>query len=155
MAEGTHRIILPESRRRYRFAITPLADAMFLLLVFFMLSSNLSVYALLPLTSAPAQSAESATPSVPGEDGAATAAAPQPRFGETRIWRVEAEAVIVGGQRFAFDRLDLLTEALTASDAEASVALIVHPTARVQDVVTVLARLEAAGMAHVKIYREK
>lgn len=153
MTGGSHRLILPQARRRYRFAITPLADAMFLLLVFFMLSSNLTPYALLPLKSAPAQAAGGAIPSVPGPGGG-DAAASQASAG-ARTWTVEAGAIVAGGQRFDFASLDLLAGALTASDAAASVALLVHPTAQVQDIVTVLSRLEAAGIAHVRVYQEK
>jgi biopolymer transport protein ExbD len=36
--------------RKYGFALTPLADAMFQLLIFFMLSSSLSPYSLIALT---------------------------------------------------------------------------------------------------------
>ena len=52
-ASGQRRpgLILPRRNRRYRFSMTPLADVMFQLLIFFMLSANLAAYSLLPLRS--------------------------------------------------------------------------------------------------------
>ena len=48
---------LPRRERRVsRFSMTALADVLFQLLIFFMLSSNLSAYAMLPLRSGALQS---------------------------------------------------------------------------------------------------
>jgi len=44
-------LLPPRSPARYRFVLTPLADAMFQLLIFFMLSSNLAPYSLLTIRS--------------------------------------------------------------------------------------------------------
>jgi biopolymer transport protein ExbD len=43
---------LPELPRRYKFVLTPLADAMFQLLIFFMLTSSLAPYSLITLKTA-------------------------------------------------------------------------------------------------------
>ena len=40
---------LPRRERRYRFSMTPLADVMFQLLVFFMLSANITPYSLIDI----------------------------------------------------------------------------------------------------------
>ena len=142
---------LPERRRNYRFSLTPLADAMFQLLIFFMLSSGLTPYSLLSLQSAPAQ-AEAAT-----GPASETAEATEPEeqlpdpVGETALWTIEAQAVIVGGQRFEFDALDELAGALGSPSAPADVVLIVRPSAQVQDITTVLARLSAANVGSVQV----
>ena len=49
---ASRRAPLPERPRRYKFAMTPLADAMFQLLIFFMLSSSLAPYSLITLKTA-------------------------------------------------------------------------------------------------------
>lgn len=143
------RIQLPERKRNYRFALTPLADAMFQLLVFFMLTSSLTPYSLLTVQSAPG--AAGPQDSAPGD----AAATDQPQEavppGEVNLWTLEAEAIVVGGQRFTFDALPALADALGASGGPASVVLIVRPSARVQDVTTVLSQLHLARVDQVQV----
>lgn len=52
--ESSGKRALPKSTRRYAFSLTPLADAMLQLLIFFMLSSSMAAYSLLGLNSAAA-----------------------------------------------------------------------------------------------------
>ncbi len=145
--------ILPPRPRKYRFAITPLADAMFQLLIFFMLTSNLMNYSLLPIKTAP-ETAPPLPSSLPTEGGSGES--PSNSVPDRMaIWIIEADALVVGGERFEFDRLETLAQALLASDEEAEVILIVHASARVQDLATVLARLKATGIAKVKLSREE
>ncbi len=56
---------LPKSERRYTFALTPLADAMFQLLIFFMLSTSLTPYSLLTITRGAGPAAALACPPSP------------------------------------------------------------------------------------------
>ena len=145
---ATHRILLPERKRNYKFALTPLADAMFQLLIFFMLSSSLTPYSLLTLQSAPGAANTASAPAA----GTSNEATPlQAATADVALWTVEADAVRVGGQRFEFDALDALAEALGTPGTPASVILIVRPSAQVQDVTTVLARLRAADVVSVRI----
>ncbi len=136
---------LPERRPNYRFALTPLADAMFQLLIFFMLSSGLSAYALLDLRTSPA-----VTEDIAGA-GSGEAADVSTRLGQTALWTVEANALRVGGQRFSFDGLPALADALGAQDTPATVVLIVRPSAQVQDIATVLASLSAANVTSIQV----
>ena len=128
----------------------PLADVMFQLLIFFMLSTGLTPYSLLTLQSGPGEATAQ-----PAGGGAATGAPPaQPGVlqpGEAAIWRVEADAVIAGGQRFGFDDLEALAGALGSEGAPARVVLVVGRDARVQDISTVLARLKAADVGSVQL----
>lgn len=140
---------LPERRRNYRFALTPLADAMFQLLIFFMLSSGLTPYSLLTLQSA--QGEQTSDPTAGGATNDPTELQPVGPQQDVVLWTVESEAIIVGGQSFGFDALDDLATALGVSGASASVVLIVRPTAQVQDITTVLARLSAADITSVQI----
>jgi biopolymer transport protein ExbD len=133
---------VPQSKRRYRFALTPLADAMFQLLIFFMLSSSLTPYSLLTLSpGAGTQAASGETPSdaPPGAAGA-----------EAASWVIDSGSILAGGQRFSFDALPQLAGALSAVQTR-NVLLISSPQAQVQDLVTVLEALSAAGITAVQI----
>ena len=141
MAKALKRPLPSRSSRGYRFVLTPLADAMFQLLIFFMLSSNLAPYSLLLLRSGDAGES-------PGGGGAAPSDfVPDPGVA---IWQVDAEQVVVGGLTIGFDRLPDLAQALSA-DGEASVVLILRDTALVQDLTTVLEALTGAGIKQVQI----
>lgn len=139
---------LPRRKQNYRFALTPLADAMFQLLIFFMLSSGLTPYSLLTLQSAPGEQDDQ---SPTGQDPQSTEEiAPAPPA-DVALWTVDAETVIVGGQRFGFEALDDLASSLGVAGAPAEVVLIIRPTAQVQDITTVLARLTAANVTAVQV----
>lgn len=143
---------LPERRRRYTFALTPLADAMFQLLIFFMLSSSLTPYSLLPLQASPGAEDSAAIASDQVSDAAAEEA---PLPGDVALWTLDKDTVIVSGQRFALDALEDLTRALTAdAGSDARVIVIVRQAARVQDVTTVLAGLRAAKVSSVQVTTE-
>ena len=136
---------LPRSRRRYRFALTPLADAMFQLLIFFMLSSSITPYSMLTLQS---HAAATDTPGLGSEPGAEPAANPLP--GEAALWNIENGEVIVGGQRFGFDSLADLAGVLR-DQGTADVYLLPRQSAEVQDIVSVLEALSTAGIDAVQI----
>lgn len=134
---------LPRSTRRYTFALTPLADAMFQLLIFFMLTSSLTPYSLLTLRSGS------------GTEGAASASDPPPAQSQTSplksaIWQIENGQIVASGQRFGFEQLPQLAGALLAAGTP-QVLLITKPTAQVQDLVLVLEILTAAGIEAIQI----
>ncbi|MBP0484982.1 ExbD/TolR family protein [Sagittula salina] len=137
---------LPTRPRSYRFAMTPLADAMFQLLIFFMLTSSLTPYSLLTLQT-PAEA--------PQEDQAGLGPSPAPQAPstppDTAIWTLDAETIVVGGQDFTFDDLDALADALGTEAAPGNVVILIRDTARVQDVTTVLARLSGANVGSVRV----
>lgn len=140
---------LPDRKRNYRFALTPLADAMFQLLIFFMLSSGLTPYSLLTLQSAPGEAA----PQDAGAGSGQETDTPAPPV-DAALWTIDAESVTVGGQTFGFDALDDLAGALGVAGAPASVILIIRPTAQVQDITTVLGRLTVANVTAVQVSTE-
>lgn len=143
--EGTvHPISLPRRRRHYGFALTPLADAMFQLLVFFMLSSNLTPYSLLPLRAGALASPGAAPASADGPEATPMSA------GDTAIWSVSRDSIVAGGQRFGFDRLADLAGAVQAAGT-ARVLLVTRSEAQVQGVVSVLEALAARGITDVQI----
>lgn len=138
-------IALPRSPAKYRFVLTPLADAMFQLLIFFMLSSNLAPYSLLTIRSGATGSPEG------GESGAEEPApAPAAPIGDVAIWNVDAGNVVVGGQQFGFDLLADLAASLNA-DGDASIILVVRDEANVQDLSSVLEALAAGGISNIQI----
>jgi biopolymer transport protein ExbD len=147
MAGGPFQI--PRARRpNYRFGFTAFADTMFQLLMFFILSSSLTPYSLITLKTAAAMTEQG---SGGGEGGSAAAAVAPP---ELALWTIEGGALVVGGQRFTFDLLPGLAEALGSPAAPADVVLIVRAGAEVQDVATVLAALQAANVGSVRISAE-
>jgi biopolymer transport protein ExbD len=141
------KIALPVRPRSYRFAMTPLADAMFQLLIFFMLTSSLTPYSLLTVQTATAP--DEAANTAAGPNPPRPVAQTPPR--DIALWTLDAGKIVVGGQEFGFDALDLLADALGTDAAPAEVVILVRDTARVQDVTTVLARLSDANVGSVRI----
>ena len=141
MAKPLKKSLPTRSGRKYQFVLTPLADAMFQLLIFFMLSSNLAPYSLLTIRSGTA-SEDAGGGSDPAELPAPTA--------DAAVWTVEAEQIIVGGQRFGRENLPALAAALHDSGS-ASVVLILRDVALVQDLSSVLEALTTAGVESVQI----
>lgn len=141
---ATRGLDLPRSPARYRFVLTPLADAMFQLLIFFMLSSNLAPYSLLTI-----RSGTISDPS--GVEAGPELAEEQPApLGDVAIWNVDAGNVVVGGQEFGFDVLTDLATALNAN-GDAAIILMVRAEANVQDLSSVLEALSSAGINNIQI----
>ncbi|MFN3145142.1 MAG: ExbD/TolR family protein [Paracoccaceae bacterium] len=126
--------------------MTPLADAMFQLLIFFMLSSTLTPYSLLTLQTA---SLPDAADSASASQGPAAGSTNAPS--EVVIWRLERNGIRAAGQQIGFDQLGALADALGAADRPAHVLLIVLPDARVQDVSTALSHLRRANVDAVQV----
>lgn len=145
------RLALPQRKPSYRFALTPLADAMFQLLIFFMLSSSLTPYSLLTLKSAPPPADEASDTGETADEAPPPPAPAETAPRDTALWTVEAETLIVGGQSFGFEALPDLAAALGSASAPADVILILRPSARVQDVTTILEALQLAQVASVQV----
>lgn len=118
--------------------MTALADVLFQLLIFFMLSADLSPYALLPIRAGdgPAQGM--------GGGGGGGSAVP------AIVWQVTQGAVIANGQRFGFGDIAELANALPAGPR---LLLDPAPEARVQDIVQVIEILVLQGIAQVEVAR--
>lgn len=140
---------LPAPPRRYRFVLTPLADAMFQLLIFFMLASSLTPYSIVTLRSGPEQVTEGSQ----GEGGAAPAVGEQVSP-ETVLWTIDVKAVIVAGQIFDPEDLPDLAAALGSDAVPADVILIIRDRARVQDIATAMEALADANVASVQITKD-
>lgn len=126
------------ARRKQAFSLTPLADVMFQLLIFFMLSTSLAPYALIPL----------------GGGGAAEAASePAPRVAGTppaEIWQLGHGLVRTGGQAVAFDALPQLATAARLEGVP-EIVLLASRDATVQDIATALEILRTARVAKVRL----
>lgn len=132
----------PPRPRRYGFALTPLADAMFQLLIFFMLSSSLSPYSLIPLSGGAAGQAD--------QSGAAAAAPPPAPDAAPVLWQLQRGAVRVAGETVALDALAARISVLLP-DPGARVLILPGRAATVQDVATVLELLGARGVTGVQM----
>lgn len=149
MATGSLLEVPPRSRRS-RFPMTALADAMFQLLIFFMLASSLTPYSLLPLQSG-------ALPTEAGAGGGDTTPSPTQTdaTSDAVIWAVSNETVTIDAQPFGFDRLGALAGALGTPAAPADVIILVSDEATVQDLATVLEALRLGDVASVRIATEQ
>ena len=137
------RDLLTERRnpKRYRISLTPLADAMFNLLIFFMLSSNITPYSLLALKGAVA---------LPGDGAGDGAGAAQPAGAGAAVWTVAKGQIVANGQPFGMEQAGDLTDIL-AQAGTLSIVLIIQPEAEVQDLTTVLEALSAGGITQVQL----
>lgn len=148
---------LPVRRRSYRFALTPLADTMFQLLIFFMVSSSLTPYSLITLQSAPNGTAQSAAPQTPYRiDETATIPAPQATQTGPQgpVWRLLEGRVEAGGQEFSLTQLNELALALGDQAVNETVTLLLGSDARMQDVASAMAALQSANITGIRIARE-
>lgn len=139
-----HPVMQPRSGRKYRFALTPLADAMFQLLIFFMLTSSLTPYSLLTLRSG-ANAEEAAL------DPLANAAEQEPVVPDanTEIWTISQGQVQVNGTPVSLADLPALAAAVSLN--EQSLILVMDSSAKVQDLTSVLEALTAAGVDAVQM----
>ncbi|QYK41016.1 MAG: biopolymer transporter ExbD [Paracoccaceae bacterium] len=138
--------ILPAAARprRYGFPLTPLADAMFQLLVFFMLSSSLAPYSLIPLTGGAASGRSSI-------DGEARADAPPPQENApVLIWHLSRGQLRAGTQVLPLSDIRSLVPALREA-GDVGVLLFPAASATVQDLARVTEVLALAGIDRVQI----
>ena len=127
-------------KKGMRFFLMPLVDVIFLLLTFFMLSSNLAAYSALTLGDYRREAAAPAT-----QQPAAQAAA-QPDL----VLTVTAGQVRANGAEMPLAALAAEAERLKAGGAD-SVVVFVRPSATAQDIVSVLEALKRAGFATVSV----
>lgn len=123
-------------RRRSLISLTPLIDVVFILLVFFMLASSFLDWRSISLN-----------PPAAGTAGASVAGAV--------LVEVRKEGLRLSGEVVAPSELAARIEQLLARDPEQRV--LVKPAAGVslQETVTVLDRLTAAGVADVSLVRDR
>lgn len=143
------KMAVPVKKRSYKVALTPLADAMFQLLTFFMLTTSLTPYSILTIGSNPENQAADAVDALgtgAGNDG--TALPP-----DVIIWELEDGIVRSGGTEFDRTQLHDLSEALSTQAGTVHVQLVIGPTARIQDVATAMAALRAHAVEQVEIKR--
>lgn len=141
MAALAPQFTLPPRQRRYKFSLTPLADAMFQLLIFFMLSSSLAPHAMLTIRSGGDASVANTANGSSAETGTA--------MGDVAIWNVSDAGVAIGGQMFRYADLPALTDALATRDI--TVLVLVRDSADVQGLTQVVEALTVAGITKVQI----
>jgi biopolymer transport protein ExbD len=133
----------PPRPRRYGFPLTPLADAMFQLLVFFMLSSSLAPYSLIPLTGGAAGAS--------AIEGQAAPQAQAPDAGaRVLVWHLSRGQVRAGDQVLPLEALRGLIPSLRA-DPGIGVLIFPAASATVQDLARVTEVLAVAGITRVQI----
>ncbi|NRB16393.1 MAG: biopolymer transporter ExbD [Rhodobacteraceae bacterium] len=147
--------MLPVRKRSYRVSLTPLADAMFQLLTFFMLTTSLTPYSLITIGTsqeAPSEVAEAAGAEATGGDNDANDAAVSQQPGLV-IWELEDGVIRTSGSVYQRDQLGDLSAALALRTDNVSVQLVLGPTARIQDVASAMAALKGAAVEKVELKR--
>ena len=135
----------PPPRRRINFMLTPLVDVMFLLLIFFMLSSQTAPYSLLEILAGGTPTPADAQPTAPAP---APAAAPQGK-GDAVV------SIARGYVRFNGERVDM--NDLMAAIARykglgySSAVVFSSQAATVQDVVTVLETFQGSDFGEMRL----
>lgn len=134
----------PPPRRRILFMLTPLVDVMFLLLIFFMLSSQTAPYSLLDIL-AGQQPEEAAQP------GEAAPQAPATPVGKGDV----VVSIANGYVRFNGERVTMaeLAGAIARYKAAGFSSAVVFSTqaATVQDMVTVIETFEGSGFGEMRL----
>lgn len=147
MTAPIRKLELPRTTRRYRFSLVPLADTMFQLLVFFMLSANMASYSLLTIRNGALGGTGAAATQAPGGgDGAVRVSNPM----STAVWSVSADSIVANGQRFALERIPDLARALKLQDTP-EVLLVSQKGATVQMLVSILEILAESGISAVRV----
>jgi biopolymer transport protein ExbD len=122
-------------RRRFSFMLTPLVDVMFLLLLFFMLSSQTAPYAVLPVSGQKTSSGPVATSSGAQRELVVSVGAAGARF---------------NGRQFAREQLGAAVEQAIA-DGYTTAYVATAPLATAQDLVDVVDKFRGAGFPQVLI----
>ncbi len=131
----------PDSRRRGPvFSLVPLADVVFQLLIFFMLTAGLSAYAQLPLGAA----AEMPALRSAGTASGGTAS------GGSAAWHVSAGHIRAGNAQITIAELPEAM-ALLRGLRIAEIVLFATETATVDDMTAVLEVLQGAGIGGVRL----
>jgi biopolymer transport protein ExbD len=133
-----------QGRARRGFSLTPLADIMFQLLIFFMLSSSLAPYALLPLSS-PA-SATATAPEAPDRPAPQADTALPAQV----IWHLERGTLRAGAERIPLEALPAALDALRADGID-DIVVFVTAEARAQDIADLLEPVRRAGLARLQL----
>lgn len=131
-------------RRARGFALTPLADVMFQLLLFFMLTSALAPYALLPLGQPAGAVSESRGAPAAQPDSAAALAEAQ------AIWHLGAGSVRSGAVRIMLDQLPAALAELQA-DGITDLVVFVTRSARTSDLTSLVEAVGQAGIARLQL----
>ncbi|AGT11481.1 ExbD/TolR family protein [Paracoccus aminophilus] len=146
--QAVRKIELPRSTRRYRFSLTPLADTMFQLLVFFMLSANMVPYSLLTIRTGALAGGGTGAQTAASGTGSATPELADPSA--TAVWSVNADSIVANGQRFGLDRIPTLAEALR-QQGTGEVLLVSQKGATVQMLVSILEILAENQITAVRV----
>lgn len=128
-----------QRKRRVFFVLTPLIDVMFLLLIFFMLSSQISPYALMPMGAVADATATTVDPT----------AVRQPATAPLTL-RIASGTARIGGRDVPFDQLSEIARGLVEEGASGFLVLP-SGSADAQDIISVLEILNSIDAGQVTL----
>ncbi len=129
--------------KQRRISLTPLVDVIFLLLIFFMLTSQIAPFSLISLSGIKAEDEATATVELPPNQS-------QPLFSAAALISVSNKGIAINGQRIANDEL---IEALAVLLNDGIEAVIISPrsSATVQDLISLLEIVKKSSFRSVTI----
>ncbi len=135
-------VYLPDPRgdRKAPFALTPLADVMFQLLIFFMLSTSLAPYSLITLGTPVAPTGQSTAEPEAAGGGAQSIV----------IWHIGRGELRAGSAVLPLDALPQVIPALKEKGLE-EILLFTTPVATTQDVATVIEAIRVGEVAKLRL----
>ncbi len=138
--------LLPQRQYRRKISLTPLVDVIFLLLIFFMLTSQIAPFSIISLSTAKIEK-DIEQISIPHEADARSTS-----FGA--LINVLNGGVSINGQRVAYEKID---QALAQLRQAGTTAAIISPksASSVQDLITVLEAVKRASFETIKIRKAK
>lgn len=135
--------IPPPIQHRRGISLTPLVDVIFLLLIFFMLTSQIAPFSLISFSGTKAEEKSGDTlPLPPTETNAAV------NFGV--LITVLNGSVAINGERSPHDKIDMVMKELRKNGVTTAI-ISLRTTATVQDLITVLEAVKKAKFETISI----
>ncbi len=138
--------LLPQRQYRRKISLTPLVDVIFLLLIFFMLTSQIAPFSIISLSTAKIEK-DIEQINIPQEADIGPT-----NFGA--LISVMNGGVSINGERVAYEKID---QALAQLRLAGITAAIISPrsASSVQDLITVLEAVKRASFETIKIRKAK
>ncbi|MBK4214955.1 biopolymer transporter ExbD [Paracoccus caeni] len=143
---GGNGLQLPQRQRSYGFSMTAMADMLFQLLIFFMLSASLASFAMLDIRTG-TLAGSGGNGGTTTNENVSTGLSP---VHSTAVWTLHPDALVASGQRFPLDRIETLARALS-EQGTANVLIVLRPDVPVANVIAVLEVLRAHGIDAVQL----
>ncbi len=135
--------IPPVTRHRHGISLTPLVDVIFLLLIFFMLTSQIAPFSLISFSTTKAGTSEAKPLALPPKDTSEAVS-----FGV--LITVLNGGIAINGQHSSHGEIDTVMKGLREKDVSTAI-ISPRSSATVQDLITVLEAVKKASFKSITI----